>query len=230
MRRGAALASVCAVAGLASCGGDSDSAGTGDLSWAGQPRVTASPDVPGVRIVTGRVRNDSLRRLRLSARDLGRRGFDRDTGFGLLDIGEALSRKPTPRDPGEPNDDIRWVDGHSFRTPSPLTYRGKGTVRLRALLDVYEDPVDVYRVRVRARSRVTVVARPAFGDPVLFGFAPGTRSVRSTPVDRSRRRGSRKERITLHNRSSGRRTFFAALGVQRNARSLDAGYRLTIRR
>jgi hypothetical protein len=126
------------------------------------PMVSAA--VAWVRAARPRLSPDQVAQVvRLSARDLGRRGFDRDTGFGLLDIGEALSRKPTPRDPGEPNDDIRWVDGHSFRTPSPLTYRGKGTVRLRALLDVYEDPVDVYRVRVRARS------------PRDRGRAPGVR-------------------------------------------------------
>jgi hypothetical protein len=168
--------------------------------------------------------------VRLSARDIGPEGYDEDTGFGLLDVGAALSRQPPPADPLEPNDDMTWVNGRSFGRPSPAVFRGRGAVRFSALLDVTEDPADVYRVRIPGRSRVRAIARPVFGDLVLAGFAPGTRSVGRRPLDVSRRRGGRTERITLRNRSRRARTFFVALGVQRGARSLDAGYRLTIRR
>ena len=166
--------------------------------------------------------------VRLSARDLGRPGFDEDTGFGLLSVGRALARRPPPRDPGEPNDDITWVDGRSFGAPSPPVFRGRGTARLQGIVDAYEDPADVYRVRIRAHRRITVTARPTFGDPVLAGFAPGARSLRSPRLATSRRKGSRRERIVLRNGASRTRTFFVALGVQRGGRSVDAGYVLTI--
>ena len=177
--------------------------------------------------------------MRLSARDLGRKGFDNATGFGLLDVGAALAKSPPPRDPLEPNDDMVWVDGRAFGRAAPAVFRGRGTAGLVGLVDVYEDPADVYRVRVRGRSRVRVTVKPVFGDPILAGFSRGTKSLakcrrgRCTSSPRlatSRRKGKRTERITLRNRSGRTRTFFVAVGPQSGGRSLDAGYRLTIRR
>jgi len=177
--------------------------------------------------------------VRLSARDLGRKGFDNATGFGLLDVGAALAKAPPPRDPLEPNDDMVWVDGRAFGRASPPVYRGRGTARLVGLVDVYEDPADVYRVRVRGRSRVRVTVKPVFGDPILAGFRRGTKSLstcrrgrcKSSPrLATSRRKGKRTERITLRNHSRRARTFYVAIGPQSGGRSLDAGYRLTIRR
>ncbi len=124
---------------------------------------------------------------------------------------------------------MTWVNGRSFGRPSPPVFRGRGKVRLSGIVDAYEDPVDVYRVRIRPHARVRVTARPAFGNPVLAGFAPGTRSVRRKPLAVSHRRGDRTERITLRNRSGRARTFFVGLAVQRG-RVVDAGYRLTIAR
>ncbi len=177
--------------------------------------------------------------VRLSARDIGRDGFDDDTGFGLLDVGAALRKKPPPRDPLEPNDDMVWIDGRAFGRAASPVYTGRRTERLVGLLDAYEDPADVYRIRVRRRSSARVIARPVFGDPILAGFSSGTKSLarctrtRCTGAPRlatSRRKGSRTERITLRNRTSRTRTFYVALAPQSGARSLDAGYRLTIRR
>jgi hypothetical protein len=193
------------------------------------PMVSAA--VAWVRAVRTDLTPDQAAQIvRLSARDLARDGYDEDTGYGLLDVGAALTRRPPPRDPLEPNDDMTFVDGRSFGTPAAPVFRGRGTVRLTALIDAFEDPADVYRVRIPGRSRITATARPTFGDPVLVGFAPGTRSVRRDPIASSRRRGDRTERITLRNRSRRTRTFFLGLGVQRGGRSIDAGYRLTIRR
>jgi hypothetical protein len=86
---------------------------------------------------------------------------------------------------------------------------------------------------------VRVLVRPVFGDPILAAFSSGAKSLatcrrgrcRSTPrLGTSRRKGDRTERLTLRNRSSRTRTFYVAVGPQSGARSLDAGYRLTIRR
>lgn len=67
MRRSALLAAL-AVAG---CGGGEDSQG-GDraLVWADKPRVVESSEVKGARILMGRVRNNSLRRIELLSKDL----------------------------------------------------------------------------------------------------------------------------------------------------------------
>ena len=168
--------------------------------------------------------------VRLSAKDIGRKGYDSDTGFGLLDVGAALAKRPPPRDPLEPNDDMTFVDGRTFGTPTPAVFDGRHAVRLTALVDAFEDPADVYRVKIGPRSSIRIAARPTFGDPVLAGFAPGTRSLRSKRLATSRHAGSKTERITLRNRSRRKRTFYVAVGVQSGGRSLDAGYVLTVRR
>jgi hypothetical protein len=177
--------------------------------------------------------------VRLSARNLGRKGFDDATGFGLLDVGAALGKAPPPRDPLEPNDDMGWVDGRAFGRAATPIYTGRGTVRLTGLVDAYEDPADVYRVRIRKRSKARISARVVFGDPVLAAFSSGTQSLakcnrrrcKSSPrLATSRRKGKRTERITVRNRTSKTRTYYVALATQSNARALDAGYRLTIRR
>jgi hypothetical protein len=109
-------------------------------------------------------------------------------------------------------------------------FDGRKTVRFTALVDAFEDPADVYRVKIFAHSRARVSARPTFGNPILAGYKPGTRSLQSKRLATSQLSGSKVERITLRNRSSRTRTFYVAIGVQRNGRSLDAGYLLTIRR
>jgi hypothetical protein len=98
-----------------------------------------------------------------------------------------------------------------------------------ALLDTFEDPADVYRVRLRPRSRARVTADPMRRDDVaLAGFGGGARSLRARPLDVSARRGRRTERITLRNRSRRARTFYVAVAVQRGVRDLDAAYALRV--
>jgi hypothetical protein len=67
MRRAAvALAAFAALAFAAGCGG-SGGGGTGSLRWDGEPTVVQPPSLPNDLIVSGTVRNDSLRELRLTA-------------------------------------------------------------------------------------------------------------------------------------------------------------------
>jgi hypothetical protein len=60
-----ALVSLLALA-AAGCGG-SGGGGTGQLRWDGKPTVVQPPSLPNDLIVSGMVRNDSLRELRLAA-------------------------------------------------------------------------------------------------------------------------------------------------------------------
>jgi subtilisin family serine protease len=116
--------------------------------------------------------------LRFSARDIGARGFDPETGFGMLDIPSALAREEPVRDMQEPNDDVRLVKpGGLFPSGSPpLTTRSKGTASLRATLDVTEDPTDLYRLWVPAHHSVTVTARSTPSVRVRV-WMPGTKSI-----------------------------------------------------
>ena len=169
--------------------------------------------------------------VRLSARDLGRRGWDPGTGYGMLDLGRALTEAAPEADPAEPNEDIEWVDGRALGTPAPYAFSGTAAT-FGARLDAYEDPVDVYRVRIPARSRLVAFARPRFGDLELAAFLRGSRSIRDRRglVDVSRRAGTAAESVRIRNRSGRAVSAFVALAMSRRGRSLDSAYTLTLRR
>ena len=169
--------------------------------------------------------------LRLSARDIGTRGWDSATGYGMLSVARALEYTPPAADPAEPNDDVEWVDGRALGNAAPYAFTGrKRTVRAR--LDVYEDPVDVYRIRIPARSRVTATARVRFGDPDLAIFRRGARSIRDRRrlADVSERSGTRTETVRLSNRGRRAVSAYVALAVDSRGRTRDSAYTLTLRR
>jgi hypothetical protein len=169
--------------------------------------------------------------VRLGARDVGRRGWDPNTGFGVASVRGALDRKAPPHDPAEPNDDIVWVDGRAFGKPAAMLWRGRGTAKRFGLLDRFEDPVDVYRVSLPPRSATRVIVRSRGGDPDL-AVVPGTakRLYRSRLIARSRNSGRRTEAVTLQNSSRRSRKVYVATYVHAGGKSLDAAYDLTIRR
>jgi Subtilase family len=180
----------------------------------------ARPDLSGDQVAQA---------IRLSATDLDRPGWDANTGFGLLSVGAALAIQPPPRDPAEPNDGIMWVDGRAFHKPDRPIFRGGRNARLSAMLDRYEDPADVYRVRLRPRTKVSVSANPARRDDVaLAAYGASARSLDERTVARSSHRGRRTERLTLRNRSGRARTFYVAVAVQSGTRDLDAAYTLRV--
>ena len=84
--------------------------------------------------------------------------------------------------------------GSTARRPAASTapiWRGGGPRTLRALVDKYEDPADVYRIVFPPHARVRVTLKPRFGNPDLAAF---TRTATSTADDeqiigRSRRNG-----------------------------------------
>ncbi len=167
--------------------------------------------------------------VRLSAQDPEGDGWQPDTGFGVLSVGAALAFAPPPPDPSEPNDDIVWVDGRALGKPNPLIYRGGKATVVSALLDAFEDPADVYRIRVKPRRRAQISANPGGNDDVaLYAFPRKAKRVSSRPLTRSAKRGKRTERITLRNRGSRAKTYYVAVEVQPGARDLDASYRLRV--
>jgi hypothetical protein len=106
--------------------------------------------------------------MRYSATDLGQEGFDRDTGFGLLNIPGALTTPAPPSDGQEPNDDIRDV-------------RPNGS-------SVCDDADHLARACARDRARQ---ARPDRGSG---GRLPRVRAARADrpPDDRARHRRRRR--------------------------------------
>ena len=116
--------------------------------------------------------------MRRSARDVWRPGWDKDTGFGVLDIPNALSFPAPTVDPQEPNDDVYLVkpnglfrDGTAF-----ILGDGRRSTSFAARLDATEDPEDVFRVAVPPHSRLRVqVSASARTSLELWG--PRTRTV-----------------------------------------------------
>jgi hypothetical protein len=167
--------------------------------------------------------------VRLGATDVGRRGWEQGTGFGILNLPGALAHEPPAADPQEPNDDVDFVNGRVLGRRARRVFNG-APARLFGLLDRYEDPIDVYRIRVPARATVRIRVAPRFGDPDLYVFGARARTVLRSQgmLARSRRNGRRPERITLRNPTRRAQSRFVVLGIDRRARSLDAGYTLRI--
>lgn len=170
--------------------------------------------------------------LRYSARDLGPRGWDRDYGFGLSQVERALRHRAPSRDPLEPNEDVAWIDGRWFGRADPPIWRGGRGRRLRARLDDYEDPVDVYRAIVPGRTRVLVRMRPIGGDADLEVYNGRSTTVygRRGRIMGSYRAGRRLDRVGVINRGRRRRKAYIVVYVSRRSRGIDPRYTLSIRR
>jgi hypothetical protein len=170
--------------------------------------------------------------VRISARDIDRKGWDPATGFGLLDLRAALAQKAPLPDPMEPNEDIEWVDGRAFGRPDRPVWTGGKATTVNAILDAFEDPVDVYRIRVPAGARAKALVRPRFGDPDLRVLRAGARDVRDRRrlVGSSTKSGTRTESVTFRNVTRAAAIFYVVVNVEAAGRSLDSVYRLKVSR
>jgi subtilisin family serine protease len=186
--------------------------------------ATARPDLSNGQLA------DVLRR---SARDVSTQGYDPASGFGLIQLAGALALpKPAP-DVLEPNDGISFVDGSVFKKPDPYIWRGAGRRALDGTADRVEDPIDVYRIRLRARSTARIRLRALFGDPDLFVFGSTAKSVNESSriLARSRRAAQQTESIKITNRGRSARRFYVVIPLGDDAAgALNASYRLELQR
>jgi subtilase family protein len=211
-----------------------DTDGTPDGTTLDSGTSFASPIVAGAAAWIWSVRPDLSNGqladvLRESAVDVGAQGYDTQTGFGIVNIPQATTA-PTPLDdPLEPNDEITFIDGSSFRTPDPYVWRGLPRSPIRASVDQVEDPVDTYRIRVPAHSSARAVLRTTFGDADLFVF-PGTRkTLAGKPLARSQKNGRRTDALTVRNPSGAPRRFYVAIDSASRT-SLNSSYALSFSR
>ncbi|MGN6430451.1 MAG: S8 family peptidase [Gaiellaceae bacterium] len=116
--------------------------------------------------------------MRRSARDVWRPGWDKDTGFGVLNIPNALSFPAPAVDPGEPNDDVYLVKPNGlFRDGTAFILGGsRRSTAFGARLDATEDPEDVYRVALPPHSRLRVRVSASVPTNVEL-WGPKTRTV-----------------------------------------------------
>ena len=159
--------------------------------------------------------------LRASARDAGPPGWDKDTGFGVLNLPAALRRPLAAVDPSEPNDDVNQIRaGGIFKDAAvPLTRPGRERASLRARLDRNEDPVDVYRVFVPpGRSlRLRVVPSSNVDIEVFRANSPSCyyqnrrRALRSTLIRGSYAAGRTPDAVTVPNRRASGEYLYACV-------------------
>jgi len=106
-----------------------------------------------------------LELLRRSARTIAAEARDPVTGFGLLDLPEALRQSEPPKDPLEPNDDVVQVRaGGLFSEAKPaITSAATPQVGLVGRVDTVDDSRDLYRIWLPARSRISIDVRSRSG-------------------------------------------------------------------
>jgi subtilisin family serine protease len=110
-------------------------------------------------------------------------GRDDFTGWGVLDIASAVESLAGPlpdADTREPNDE---AGKRSWR----LVWGGPKGRRIAATINSWQDPIDVYRVRLRRGQRLRAALRgPRTANARLLLWKPGTKRVEGFTVDRRR--------------------------------------------
>jgi subtilisin family serine protease len=149
--------------------------------------------------------------MRRSARDVGKRGWDTNTGYGILNIAAAAARKAPAPDPQEPNEDVYLVKRNGLtRLGHPaLTAPAHRSATIAAHLEEREDPEDVYRVYLPAKGRLVVTVRPnanvsleLWGRHTRTVFETGAAAKRDL-LGASAHAGPRFERVRLRGRGVG---------------------------
>lgn len=168
--------------------------------------------------------------LRVTARDLGRPGWDRAYGWGLTDLPAAIASAAPRRDLLEPNDDIVWVDGRGFARPDAPRLRKRRAETIRSVLDYQDDPADVIPVSIPPRFTLLVDLRPVDTnvDLMVFDRTARTFTSRRGRIVSSRRAGLRTERVSIRNTTRRRQKVYVVAEVRRN-RVLSTEYVLRLR-
>jgi hypothetical protein len=164
--------------------------------------------------------------LRNGARDIGARGYDERTGFGIVDIPATIAEPLPARDPQEPNDDIRQVvAGGLFRTAKPLV-----STSFNAGVDDVEDPEDVYRVGL-PKGRTLTVRVTSDDDIRVELFAANARTVagsrnRLAFTDRA---GRAAETLSYTNRARGPLVLFLDISPGAARTIANPNYRVALK-
>jgi hypothetical protein len=123
--------------------------------------------------------------MRRSAVDIGTRGFDSASGYGLLNIPNALAYRTPASDPQEPNEHPAEIEPHGLfdAGTEPLTRPGHLSAFLVAHLDRSEDPIDLYRAWAPAHDVLRVRVSGAVRARMLPRFQK-TRKIRPLAVSK----------------------------------------------
>ena len=200
----------------------------------------ASPIVAGVATWLSAARPDLSNGqiadlMRFTAADIGAQGWDEDSGYGLVNVQEALTaREPAP-DALEVNDNIDWVDGRRFSKPDPFFLRARDRRRsLNATVDYWKDYADVYRVQLKGRRKLKLkLTMPRGTNPDLAVFSKRAKTIykKRGMLGWSYNKAGGTERLTVRNTSRRTKVVYAVVysPTKKDAR-YDAPYRLSIKR
>jgi hypothetical protein len=171
--------------------------------------------------------------LRRSAHHGSKRGWNKNTGYGLLDVPAALTRKAPGPDPQEPNEDVFLVKPKGLLRAghAPLTAPGRTTRRLAAHVERDDDPEDVYRAYLPANGRLIVTVKPnanvtlqVWGKRTTTVFERGA-AARRDLLGLSAHAGARRERLVIPGRGVGQ---YVYIDVFLAKPALEAGYTLKV--
>lgn len=164
--------------------------------------------------------------LRFGARDIGPKGYDQRSGYGILDIPASLAEPLPPRDPQEPNDDIRQVvAGGLFRSAKPLA-----SALFSASLDDVEDPGDVYRVALPKGRKLTVLVTSDDNVRIaLFGSTARTVEGTRNRLAVADRAGKAPESLTYTNKGRGAIVLFLDVSPSKARTVANPSYRVELR-
>jgi serine protease len=135
----------------------------------------AAPAVSGALAVLTQLRpaltpGQRVAQLLNAARDLGDKGWDSQTGWGILDLGNALRASTPPPDGPEVDDDIYWVTGARARTHPPVLTTKKRSTTVNASVAAFNDPIDVIPVRLRKGDRFSARLAGSVKKGFTFGL------------------------------------------------------------
>ena len=169
--------------------------------------------------------------LKKGAKDIAPKGYDRDSGWGLINIPASLALAAPVIDPLEPNDSIALVDGTALGAKAGLLWNGGSSVSLFAKIDQVKDPLDVYRIRIPARSAAKISLTPKFGSVDLAVYSSSAKSASGSRyrVAYSKKSGTAVERVTVRNSAATAKSFYLVVS-DNDTKLLNAEYTLRVGR
>ena len=134
-------------------------------------------------------------------------------------------------DPLEPNDSIALVDGTALGAKAGLLWNGGSSVSLFAKIDQVKDPLDVYRIRIPARSAAKISLTPKFGSVDLAVYSSSAKSASGSRyrVAYSKKSGTAVERVTVRNSAATAKSFYLVVS-DNDTKLLNAEYTLRVGR
>jgi len=161
-----------------------------------------------------------------TATDIGPRGRDDQSGWGIVNPASAVLAPAGPDDVEEINDTIGSVQGSVRNALEPPSNSA-----VTAWIDRFDDPVDVYPVRLSAGTTTTVSVTYRRGLIGLWLWAPGTRSTPRSPAKAgtpgllatAQVPGARRQTIVLRPKRAG--VYYVQVRALRGA---PGEYRLTV--